>query len=393
MTDIQGTKAEAKEGVAAAADELIDVSRRIHANPELAMQERQAAALLAERLEAHGFQVERNAGGLETAFRASWGEGPVTIAYVCEYDALPEIGHACGHNHIAAAGLGAAYGLKAALSPSQVRLLVIGTPAEESIGGKIILLERGAFEGVDVALMAHPAPVDVDMPPMYGIDQVEVEYRGRSAHASFAPEMGINALDGLVTAYQAIAQLRQHIRRDSRIHGIITDGGSAPNVVPERAAGSFLVRALQPAYLEELKAKVQRCFEAGAAASGAELEIHWGPWSCDPMRNNTALAAAYRANAESLGRTFLDARLDSTGSTDMGNVSYALPSIHPMFGVGGMAFNHTPAFTDAAATDAAQASMVQVAQALAMTGVDVALDPDLLQRAKEEFASKGRSRA
>ena len=387
MTDIEGAKTRAKEGVAAAADELIDVSRRIHENPELAMQERQAAALLADRLEAHGFQVERSAVGLETAFRASWGEGPVTIACICEYDALPDMGHACGHNLIAAAGLGAAYGLKAALSPSQVRLLVVGTPAEESIGGKIILLARGAFEGVDVVLMAHPSPADVDMPPMYGIEQVEVEYRGQSAHASFAPEMGVNALDGLVVAYQAIAQLRQHIRRDSRIHGIITHGGSAPNVVPDRAAGSFLVRALHPAYLEELKGKVQRCFEAGAAASGATLDIRWGPWSCDPMRNNSALAAAYRGNAESLGRTFLDVRLDSTGSSDMGNVSQAIPSIHPMFGIGAAAFNHTPAFTGVCATDAAHQSMIQAAQALAMTGVEVALDRDLLQRAKDEFAS------
>ena len=387
MTEADGAKARAKEGVAAAADELIDVSRRIHANPELAMEERDASALLAERLEEHGFQVEREAAGVETAFRASWGEGPVTIAYLCEYDALPEIGHACGHNLIATAGLGAAYGLKAALSPTQVRLLVLGTPAEESIGGKIIMLERGAFEGVDVALMAHPSPADVDMPPMYGVDEVEVEYKGQSAHASFAPEMGINALDGLVTAYQAIAQLRQHIRRDSRIHGIISDGGAAPNVVPERAAGSFMVRALQPAYLEELKGKVQRCFEAGAAASGAEVDVKWRPWSWAPMRNNTALAAAYRANAESLGRTFLDVRLDSTGSSDMGNVSQALPSIHPMFGIGAMAFNHTPAFTQVCATDAAHAAMVQVAQALAMTGIEVALEPELLQRAKQEFAS------
>ncbi len=353
------------------------------------MQERQAAALLADRLEAHGFQVERSATGLETAFSATWGEGPVTIAYICEYDALPGMGHACGHNLIATAGLGAAYGLKAALSPSQVSLLVVGTPAEETIGGKIILLARGAFEGVDVVLMAHPSPADVDMAPMYGVEQVEVEYRGQSAHASFAPEMGVNALDGLVTAYQAIAQLRQHIRRDSRIHGIITHGGSAPNVVPDRAAGSFLVRALRPAYLEELKGKVHRCFEAGAAASGATVDIRWGPWSYAPMRNNSALAAAYRGNAESLGRTFLDTRLDSTGSSDMGNVSQAIPSIHPMFGIGAAAFNHTPAFADVCATDAAHQSMIQAAQALAMTGVDVALDPDLLQRAKEEFASGG----
>ena len=225
------------------------------------------------------------------------------------------------------------------------------------------------------------------MPPMYGVQQVDVEYRGQSAHASFAPEMGVNALDGLVTAYQAIAQLRQHIRRDSRIHGIITDGGSAPNVVPDRAAGTFLVRALGPAYLEELKEKVQRCFEAGAAASGATVDIRWDAHPYAPMRNNTSLAAAYRANAESVGRTFIDVRLDSTGSTDMGNVSQAIPSIHPMFGIGAMAFNHTPAFTEVCATDAAHGAMVQVAQALAMTGVDVALEPDLLQRAKEEFAS------
>lgn len=387
MTGIDGAKTRAKEGVTAADDELTDISRRIHAKPELAMQEREAAALLADQLEAHGFQVERSALGLETAFRASWGEGPVAIAYICEYDALPEIGHACGHNLIATAGLGAAYGLKAALSPDQVRLLVLGTPAEESIGGKIIMLERGAFEGVDVALMAHPSPADLAMPAMYGVEQVEVEYKGQSAHASFAPEMGVNALDGLVLAYQAIAQLRQHIRRDSRIHGIITYGGSAPNVVPDRAAGSFLVRALRPAYLEELKGKVHRCFEAGAASSGATVDIRWGPWAWAPMRNNTALAAAYRANAESLGRTFIDARLDSTGSTDMGNVSQAIPSIHPMFGIGAAAFNHTPAFTGVCATDAAHAAMVQTAQALAMTGVDVALDADLLRQAKEEFAS------
>ncbi|MEE8370280.1 MAG: M20 family metallopeptidase [Dehalococcoidia bacterium] len=387
VMDTDAAKQRAREGVTAKADELIEVSRQIHSNPELAMEERQAAALLAEQLEEHGFQVERNVNGLETAFLASWGEGPVTIAYLCEYDALPGIGHACGHNLIATAGLGAAYGLKAALSPSQVRLLVLGTPGEEGKGGKAIMLERGAFEGVDVALMAHPSPVDVDMPPMYGVQQADVVYTGQSAHASFAPEMGVNALDGLVLAYQGIAQLRQHIRRDSRIHGIITDGGSASNVVPDRAAGTFLVRALRPAYLEELKEKVERCFEAGAAASGATLDISWDAYPYAPLRSNTALAAAYRANAESVGRTFIDVKLDSTGSSDMGNVSQAIPSIHPMFGVGAMAFNHTPAFTEVCATDAAHGAMVQVAQALAMTGVEVALEPDLLQRVKEEFAS------
>src|SRR3990172_6195274 len=214
MSETNDAKERARLGVAGAADELIGVSRRIHANPELAMEEHQAAALLSERLEAHGFQVKRGVSWLKTAFSATWGEGTVTIAYLLEYDALPEIGHACGHNLIATAGLGAAYGLKAALSPDEVSLVVLGTPAEENGGGKILLLEAGVFEGVDVALMAHPSPADIDMPPMYGVYDVEVEYRGQSAHASFAPEMGVNALDALVTAYQAIAQLRQHIPRD-----------------------------------------------------------------------------------------------------------------------------------------------------------------------------------
>lgn len=389
MSGIEATKKRARQAVAALAQELTQVSREIHAHPELGMEERRAAALLADRLEAHGFQVERGLAGLETAFRASWGEGPLTIAYICEYDALPEIGHACGHNLIAACGLGAACGLKAALSPQQVRLLVLGTPAEESLAGKVIMLERGAFQGVDVALMAHPAPVDVAAPPMYGIEQVEVEYRGRAAHASFAPEAGVNALDGLVLAYQAIAQLRQHIRRDARIHGIITYGGSAPNVVPDRAAGRFMVRALHPPYLEELKAKVEGCFRAGAEASGAEVSIAWDPHPCAPMRNNATLAQAYRANAEALGRRFVEARLDSTGSSDMGNVSQEIPSIHPMFGIGAAALNHTAAFTEAAASEAAHAAMIQAAQALAMTGVDIALDPELLSRARREFASGG----
>ncbi|MBI2912717.1 MAG: M20 family metallopeptidase [Chloroflexi bacterium] len=382
----ESAKQKARQAVAEASDELIEVSRDIHSHPELSMEERRAAALLAGRLEGHGFAVERGAFGLETAFRARWGEGPVTIAYLCEYDCLPEIGHACGHNLIATAGLGGALGLKAAVSPDAVTLLVLGTPAEEGGGGKAIMLERGAFEGVGAAMMAHPAPMDIAAPPMYGVEEAVVAYKGQAVHASVAPEAGVNALDGLVTAYQAIAQLRQHIRRDSRIHGIITHGGSAPNVVPDRAEGRFLVRALQPAYLVDLKRRVERCFRAGEEASGAALTINWEKYTYAPMNNNMALAGAYKENAVRLGRRFLETPVDSTGSTDMGNVSWAVPSIHPTFSVGAFALNHTPGFTEVCATDAAHAAMVQVAQALAMTGVDVALDSDLLRRAKEEFA-------
>ena len=381
-------KVRAKDGVAAARDELTEISLDIHSHPELAMEEAQASKRLADCLEARGFAVERGAFQMETAFRARWGEGPVTIAYLCEYDALPEIGHACGHNLIATAGLGAALGLKAAVSPDAVTLLVLGSPAEEDIGGKAIMIERGAFEGVDVAMMAHPSPVDIADPPMYGVEQCEAVYRGRAAHASVAPETGVNALDGLVLAYQGIAQLRQHIRRDSRIHGIITYGGSAPNVVPDRAEAKFLVRALQPAYLDELKQRVVKCFRAGAEASGAELTITWAPYTYLPMNNNAALAAVYRANAESVGRKFLPIPVESTGSTDMGNVSWVVPSIHPTFSVGAFALNHTPGFTEVCATDAAHKSMLEVAQALAMTGVDIVLNPELLREAKEAFAGR-----
>lgn len=383
-------KKRALAAVAEARGELTEISLDIHSHPELAMQEKRASARLAEALESHGFQVERGAFGLETAFRASWGAGPVTIAYLCEYDALPEIGHACGHNLIATTGLGAAYGLKAALPASDVRVVVFGTPAEEDVGGKAIILERGGFEGVDAGIMAHPAPFDIADPPMYGVEQAHVVYRGQASHASVAPEAGVNALDGLVLAYQAIAQLRQHIRRDSRIHGIITYGGSAPNVVPDRAEGRFLVRALQPGYLTELKGKVLRCFEAGAEASGAKLEVQWAPYPYLPLNSNRPLAEAYRANAEALGRRFLEQTVDSTGSTDMGNVSWAVPSIHPVFSVGAFAINHTPGFTEVCATAAAHEAMVQVAQAMAMTGVDAVLDPTLLSRAREEFAKTRR---
>jgi len=385
--DIQTAKQRAAEGVAAARDELIEVSLEIHANPELAMKEERASALIAGKLEARGFAVERAAFGLPTAFRARWGEGPVTIAYLCEYDALPEIGHACGHNLIATAGLGGAYGLKAAVSPDDVTLLVLGTPAEEDQGGKAIMLERGAFDGVDAALMAHPAPFDIAAPPMYGVEQANVVYKGQAVHASVAPEAGVNALDALVTAYQAIAQLRQHIRRDSRIHGIITYGGSAANVVPDRAEARFLVRALQTAYLADLKGRVQRCFEAGALGSGAQVTIQWDKYTYAPMNNSMPIADAYGENARTLGRKFLEQAVESTGSTDMGNVSWAVPSIHPTFSIGAFAINHTPGFTEVAATDAAHKSMIEVAQALAMTGVDLLHSPDLLRRAKDRFGA------
>ncbi|MBF6601026.1 MAG: M20 family metallopeptidase [Dehalococcoidia bacterium] len=392
VATIDAAKQRARVAVRTAAGELARISREIHVHPELAYHERHAVAQLAPFLEGHGFAlVERGVYGLETAFRGDWGHGPVTIAICAEYDALPKIGHACGHNLIATAGVGAAVGLVAALEPADARVVILGTPAEELGGGKVAMIRHGAFDDIDVAMMAHPMAVDIADPPMLGVAHVDVVYHGRAVHASVAPEQGRNALDAVVTAYQAVAQLRQHIRRDARLHGIITDGGVAANIVPERAAATFYVRAQQPRYLQELKQRVQGCFEAGALATGCELEADWHEDSeYAPLRSNRPLAEAYRSNGEALGRRFLDVKNVSTGSSDMGNVSQVVPSIHPTFGIGQMIFNHTPEFTAAVVTDVAHESMLQAAEALAMTGVDVALEPELLRRIKADFAAAGR---
>ena len=387
---IDKAKERAKAAVAEARETLVEVSRDIHEHPELALKETRAANLLSDTLEAQGFAVERGVYGIETAFRGVWGEGPVTVAYLLEYDALPSIGHACGHNLIATAGLGGAIGLKGAVSPADVRVVVLGTPAEEDIGGKQLLLDKGAFDGVDAALMVHPAPVEIADPFMFGFHSCYVTYHGREAHASVAPETALNALDGLVTAYQAVAQLRQHIRRDARMAGVILEGGEASNVIPDKAKGKFEVRALQPQYLEDLKGRIEGCFRAGAEASGTTVDIEWTSIAYEPMNNNPTLVSLYKANAEALGRRFLEGVAASTGSTDMGNVSWKVPSIHPTFQIGAFALNHTAGFTEVCATDAAHENMVQVGQALAMTGVDIALGESVADRARDEFAATSR---
>ncbi len=386
QTSIEQAKGRARDAVDAVADELVRISKEIHGHPELAFEERLACAQLVPFVEAAGFRVETGVYGMETAFRGEWGHGPTTIAMCAEYDALPEIGHACGHNLIATAGVGAAAALIRAIDPADARVVILGTPAEELYGGKVVMVNKGAFEDIDVAMMAHPMAVDFADPPMLGVAHVDIEYTGRAVHASVAPEQGINALDALVTAYQAVAQLRQHIRRDARIHGIITYGGAAANIVPDRAAATFYVRAMHPKYLLDLKERVRRCFEAGALASGCELKMDWHEeFEFAPLKNNRPMVDAYRRNGEAVGKQFVDLQNVSTGSTDMGNVSQVVPSIHPTFSVGQMIFNHTPDFVAASVTDAAHASMLKTAQALAMTGVDLALDPELVRRAKADF--------
>lgn len=378
------------------ADTLIAVSRDIHANPELAFEEHHAAGLLSDTLEAQGLPAERGVFTLETAFEArlpTRGDGP-TVAILAEYDALPGIGHSCGHNLIATAALGATLGLQAVAAelPGQVRLL--GTPAEERGGGKELMARAGAFDGVDAAMMIHPAGVNLTTMPCICVAEVEVVYQGRSAHASAMPHKGVNALDGLLLAYQAISNLRQHIRDEERIHGIITEGGQAPNIVPDRAVGSFYVRAASEKTLAALKPRVQACFEAGAKGSGAEVAVNWAGVDYLDLNTNWPLANSFQSHGESLGREFLSpSQLGGAGSTDMGNVSYRVPSIHPMLACSPPnVVIHNPEFAKWAGSEMGDAAALDGARSMALTTAEFLLSPALQDEVKQAFeVSKGLS--
>ena len=370
---------------------LVELSARIHATPELKFEEHRAAMWLAEYLERAGLDVERGAYGLPTAFAARLGRARPRVAILCEYDALPGIGHACGHNVIAAAGAGAGDGVASVLRETGGSVVVLGTPAEEGGGGKIILARKGAFDGVDAAIMVHPAGVDLPGMNVLAVSQIEVEYLGRATHASAFPHRGVNALDALVTAYGAVAQLRQHIRHTERIHGIITDGGQAPNIVPERAAGLFYIRAATQRHLDKLKERVVACFRAGALASGAQLNMRTIGEDYSDMISNQPLAAAYAANMHLLGRRLGDPTnvpASVAGSTDMGNVSKMLPAIHPMIAVSppGVAL-HSTEFAQWAGSEAGERAVVDGAQALAMTAIDVLCDDELRAAMHSAFSA------
>ena len=376
------------------ADTLLAVSHTIHAHPELAFEEVRASALLADTAERFGIRMQRGAYGLETAFEGRTGadSGP-NVAVLAEYDALPGIGHACGHNIIATAALGAALGLDHVKDRLPGRVTFLGTPAEEKGGGKEVMARAGAFEGVDAALMVHPAGVNLATMPCICVAEVEVIYHGKSAHASAMPHRGVNALDGLLLAYQAISNLRQHIRDTERIHGIVTDGGQAPNIVPERAAGDFYVRAKDEEALAQLKPRVQACFEAGARGSGCEVEVLWADVDYLDLKTNEPLADRFKQHAEGLGRTFepLDRQRFGSGSTDMGNVSHRVPSIHPILAAAPPhVVIHNPEFAKWAASELGDRAALDGAKALALTAADYLVEGTLRTAAARAFeVSKG----
>src|SRR4029453_13500009 len=348
-----------------------------------------AAGWLTEFLAAQGFKVERGVAGVETAFRATieTGEGP-TIAIMCEYDALPSIGHACGHNAIAAAGAGAGAGLAAVRDKlPKGRIHVVGTPAEEGGGGKVKLIQGGIFKDVDAAMMVHGFDQWVGHMDLLGIVRVGFEFTGKAAHASADPWEGVNALDAAIQTYNNVSMLRQQVRPDSRIHGIITHGGAAPNIIPEFASALFYVRSINLDYMRELQKRVIACAQGGARAGGYRVKgIEQTNAVYEPMRRNETLLNTYRANLTALGVVEAPPLVDRLGSSDVGNASQGIPTIQPLMKI---APDNTPihsrAFEAAAVSPLARTGTLTAAKAMAMTTLDLLSEPGLVKRAQDEF--------
>ncbi|MDE0652293.1 MAG: M20 family metallopeptidase [bacterium] len=383
-----GFKARTAAAVDARSEQLTEISHRIHENPELGFEEYFAHDLLAGAAEEAGLEVQRQAFGVETAFAARAGSDGPLVAFLCEYDALPGIGHACGHNIIAASGLGAGLAAAEVVEELGGRLLILGTPAEEGGGGKIRLMEGGAFAGVDIALMLHPAGIELAEMETLAVQQLHARYRGRAAHAAAAPEAGRNALDGAVLGYVAAAALRQHIGSDERLHGIFTDGGQKPNIVPAYAETNWYVRSPTLARLEVLKRRLTDCLESGAVAAGVDVELAWADYCFAEVRSNRPLVELWKANAATIGRDPQPPSPERTviGSTDMGNVSQIVPSIHPMIAVAPPEVAiHTEDFAVCARGPDGDRGVIDGAKTLAAVAIDYWSDPSIRTAVSADF--------
>ncbi|MGH3979512.1 MAG: M20 family metallopeptidase, partial [Pseudonocardiaceae bacterium] len=357
---------------------LVGLSRSIHAEPELAFAEHRSAAKITDLAHGEGFEVERGVAGIDTAFTARYGSGELVVGLCAEYDALPGIGHACGHNIIAAASVGAALALAEVADRLGITVKLIGTPAEEAGGGKVLLLERGVFDDVALAMMVHPAPEETCACTSLAITDLELRYTGKAAHAAAAPHKGRNAADALTVAQVAVGLLRQHLERRQMVHGIVTHGGAAPNIVPAETAALYYLRAPDVESLQQLEGRVRACFEAGAVATGCTHEVSQVSPTYTDLVPDEWLAAAYRATITGLGRTPLTPERErerQTGSTDMGNVTRVLPAIHPTIAIDcGDAVNHQPEFAEACASPSADRAVCDGALALALTALAAVTD-------------------
>lgn len=372
------------------ASDLFKISKYLFDNPETAYEELKACTYLSHFLKANGFEVEVGIGGIKTAFLAyPYGkkqERPM-VAFLAEYDALPGVGHGCGHNLIAAASVGAALALRQHLPQIPGSIAVVGTPAEEGGGGKILLAEAGVFQKMDVAMMFHPGRLNLPGEEMFGRVKFKAEFFGRAAHASVSPDKGISALDALVMAYNNINALRQTIRSDARIHGVITNGGDAPNIIPAYAAGLFYVRAATREYLEEILGRVKNCFAGAALASGAEHKLEIIPPSFDPIKRNPPLEEKVAENMRLLSIS-IDQDDGRRGSSDIGNLSFYLPAIHLSLAIVDPEIpGHSPIFAEATMSERGQKAMLLAAKLLAMTAYDFLTIPELQKRVREAFSN------
>ena len=371
-------------------DTFYDVSKYIGQNPELGHEEFKACKALTDVLKEQGFTVEIGTCDLPTAFTAVYDSqkpGP-SIGFMAEYDALPDLGHACGHNLIGTMSIAAGIGLSKAVAETGGKVYVYGTPAEETRGGKVTMAEQGIFNHLDVAMMIHPYYCHQKSGRSLAMDAIQFEFFGKSAHAAAAPHEGINALDGVLQTFNSINALRQHVKPDVRIHGVITEGGKAANVVPDYAVAQFYVRASTRAYVDEVTDKVKACANGAALATGTKLKISNYEFSYDDMQTNQTLSEVYTNNLVSLGVSEQSITEDQGdhGSLDMGNVSQVVPAIHPYIQICDDYFVcHTHEFREAALSEQGREAMILGAQTMALTGYDVLTNPTLLQKIKEEF--------
>jgi amidohydrolase len=369
-------------------NDLVGISTDIHAHPEENWEEVFAHSRLTDALGDNGHDVRRKAYDLDTAFELRTGSKGATVAVLCEYDALPGIGHGCGHNIIAAAGLGAGLALAPLAEEAGGRLRLMGTPAEEGGGGKIEMARRGAFDGVQAAMMVHPYDTDLARMNAIAIQHALVKYVGEAAHAAVAPHKGRNALDAAVLGYMNVAALRQHIMPTERIHGIFLKGGEKPNIVPRETEMDWYVRSNTINTLQPLKQRVAACLEGGAHAAGCHMHLEWQPNPFADIVDNVPLLAAYVSNAARVGRSLTTDELPGTGggSTDMGNVSYLTPSIHPMIAVAPSGISlHTPEFAEHAISEAATRAIIDGAKIMAMTAIDMWTNDALANEVREAF--------
>lgn len=385
--DIEKLKDSIKKHIDSLSTQLADLSQKIHDNPETSMKEHKASAWLTDFLKEKGFKVDKGIAGMPTAFRAVYGKGKPVIAFLAEYDALPKIGHGCGHNLIATSSIAAGIATKLVIDEFGGSVIVFGTPAEEEDAGKAIMAKRGVFKGLDAAMIIHPGGGNRVVLNALACQTLDVEFFGKAAHAAADPELGINALEAMILSFNAIDALRQHIREKARIHGIITDGGEAPNVVPAHTAGTFLVRAQDDAYLDDLKERVINCFTGAAAATGAKLKYRWADVRYASMLNNIALGKLFRTNMQSLGHSIPLGEMEKwSGSSDVGNVSQPVPSIQPMIGIAPPdVLIHSVEFAKVAATKKALDIILDAAKAMAMTAADLLANPKTLADVLAEF--------